>query len=64
MFRHSETLVLFGLTAFHSVFAVKRIQDYLGFGMLPSVVIGVLVALVANCIEMTFAVNLFKQGKR
>ena len=63
MFRHSETLVLFGLTTFQSVLAVKYIQDYLGFGMLPSVVIGVVVAFVASCVEMTFAVKLLKRGK-
>ena len=60
MFRHSETLALFGLTAFQSVFAVKWLQGYWGLGMLPAVLIGVVIAFVASCVEMTVVAKLFK----
>jgi hypothetical protein len=64
MFRHSETLASFGLTAFQSVFAVKCIQDYWGLGMLYAVFIGVVIAFVASCLEMTLVAKLLERDER
>ena len=63
MFRHSETLALFGLTAFQSVVFAKCFGDVVAFGAIPAFLAALVAAFIVSCFEMTLITKLFMNSR-
>ncbi|RLS35065.1 MAG: hypothetical protein DWH81_14720 [Planctomycetota bacterium] len=59
MFRHVETLSLFGLTAVQTVVLGNVFQNCMQFGTITSLFAGLIPAFIASCIEIYIIVRYF-----
>jgi hypothetical protein len=64
MFRHSETLTLFGLTAFQCVLVAKWLNESFAMGVITALLAGIVIAFFASCVEMTLLAKLLNRNER